>query len=130
MMKLKIYIVEDSELIKQRMSRLISTVEEAEIVGSAANIDEALELIKKLKPEVVILDISVEKVKGLKMIYDIKQIQPTPQVLMFTNYDFQGYKNKSYEYGADHYLDKSQEFEKLIDILEQIKKDHENSDHA
>jgi DNA-binding NarL/FixJ family response regulator len=127
-MKLRIYIIEDSESIMQRISRLISAVEETEIVGSSGNIDEALDSIKNLKPEVVILDISVEKVKGLKMIQDIKQMNPFTKVVMFTNYDFQSYKDKSYEYGADYYLDKSQEFEKLAGILEVVKKNHKNAE--
>ncbi len=127
-MKLRIYIIEDSESIKQRISRLISAVEEVEIIGSSGNIDEALDAIKNLKPEIVILDISVEKVKGLKMIQNIKQINHFPKIVMFTNYDFQSYKDKSYQFGADFYLDKSQEFEKLADILEGLKKNHKSAD--
>jgi DNA-binding NarL/FixJ family response regulator len=123
-MPVKVYIVEDSELIRQRIDRMISSVEDIEIAGYSDNINEAIDSIKHLKPHVVILDISVEKVKGLKMIFNIKQIKPAPQVIMFTNYDFENYREKSFEYGADYYLDKSNEFEKITTILEKVKRYH------
>ncbi len=123
-MLVKIYIVEDSELIRQRIDRLISFVEDVEIAGFSDNLNEAIDSIKRLKPHVVILDISVEKVKGLKMISNIKQIVPAPQVIMFTNYDFENYREKSFEHGADYYLDKSNDFEKIASILESVKRYH------
>ncbi len=128
MILVKIYIVEDSELIRQRIDRLISFVDEVEIAGYSDNVDEAIDDIKRLKPEVVILDISVEKVKGLKMIYNIKQIDPPPTVIMFTNYDFESYREKSFENGADYYLDKSHDFEKVTLILEKVKMGHKSID--
>jgi two-component system response regulator DevR len=124
LMPVKVYIVEDSELIRQRIDRLISFVEDVEIVGFSDNIDEGIDSIKCIKPHVVILDISVEKVKGLKMISSIKHIDPAPHVIMFTNYDFESYREKSFEHGADYYLDKSNDFEKIASILENVKRYH------
>jgi DNA-binding NarL/FixJ family response regulator len=119
---MNVYIIEDSELIKHRIIRLLSAVDNINIVGSSEDLENAFPAINAVKPDVIILDISVEKNKGFKMIREITSINPHPIIIMFTNYDFQSYKEKSFEHGADYYLDKSNEFQKLAGILEEIRK--------
>lgn len=123
-MTMKIYIVEDSEIISQRIKRLLSAIEGIEIAGVSEDFEEALISIKNLQPEVIILDISVGKSKGLNTIQDIKNVHPQTKIIMFTNFNFNNYKEISFEYGADYYLDKSNEFQNLPDVIEELKKKH------
>ena len=97
-------------------------IEDIEIAGVSEEFEEALISISKIQPEVIILDISVGKSKGLNIIQDIKNAVPQARIIMFTNFDFNNYKEISLEYGADYYLDKSNEFQNLPDVIEELKK--------
>lgn len=127
-MPLKVFIVEDSNIIRLRLYRLLSLIKGIEIAGIANNSKDALESIKKHSPVVVILDVSISNGDGIKMIKDIKNIHPHNTVIMFTTFDHRTYRDKSFKLGADFYLDKSVDFEKLTDIFEELKKKNSSPD--
>lgn len=117
---LKIFIADDSQIVRDRLSSMLMDVENVELIGQAKDVINAILGIKKLNPDVVILDIRMGWGSGIEVLQHIKQESPSPLVIIFTNYPYPQYKKKCIELGADYFFDKSTEFEKVPDLLKQL----------
>ncbi len=111
------FIADDSGPVRERLIDLLSEVEGAEVIGQAANVGDAVEGVRRLKPHVVILDIQMPGGSGVNVLKEIKQDSRPPVVLMLTNHTSPQYREKCMEWGADFFLDKSREFESLVTIF-------------
>ena len=104
------------------MIDLLSEVEGAEVAGQAANVDDAVEGVRRLKPHVVILDIQMPGGSGIDVLKEIKRGSLPPLVLMLTNHASPQYRKKCLEWGADFFLDKSRDLECLLTISKSLVK--------
>ena len=109
-------------MVCQRLRGLLSPLEGVTIDGEAHNATEALEFIQKKKPDVVILDIQMPDGNGFDVLQITKGHSPSTVVIIFTNYPFPQYRRKYLDAGADFFLDKSVEFEKLVELINQLSK--------
>lgn len=123
---MKIFIADDSAVVRERLKIMFSELPGIEIVGEARNVSEALNSIKKLHPDVVILDIKMPGGNGISVLENIKKIELAPVVIMLTNYPYPQYRKKCMDLGADFFFDKSTEFEKVMEVLEQLIQDSHN----
>ncbi len=114
---MKVFIADDSELMRERLVAMLSELPDIEIIGQARDGLEAIDLIQKLKPEVVILDIRMPGKSGIDVLQNIKENDPTTRVIMFTNYPYPQYRDKCLKTGADFFFDKSADFDQLIQVL-------------
>jgi DNA-binding NarL/FixJ family response regulator len=114
---MKVFIADDSPLVRERLINLLSDLREIEIVGEAENTLEAIDAIRRLQPEAVILDIQMAGGSGIDVLRHIKRDEPAPTVIMLTNYSDSQYRKRCTEARADFFLDKSTEFEKVMDVL-------------
>ena len=119
---MKVLIVDDSAIVLERLVSMFDDQKGIQIVGQAQNGIEALKFIKQHKPNAVILDIRMPGGNGIDVLQHIKQIDPSIKVIMFTNYPYSQYQTKCLESGADYFLDKSAEFNKIPEIINQIAK--------
>jgi DNA-binding NarL/FixJ family response regulator len=119
-MTLKIFIVDDSMPIVVRLTNILSENENLKIVGLANNATIAVEYILKSSPDVVILDIHMPDGNGIDILKQIKKERPSIVVLMLTNYTESDYKKICKKEGADYFLDKSIEFEKVLEICNKL----------
>jgi DNA-binding NarL/FixJ family response regulator len=88
---------------------------------------EAIKGIRELKPDAVILDIRLKEGSGFDVLLNIKAKDPSPVVIMFTNFPYSQYRKKSMELGADYFFDKSTEFNEIAPILKKMIQDaHRN----
>ncbi len=117
---MRVLIVDDSTLICERLKDVLSELTEIEIVGEARDGLEAVNFIRKLNPDVVILDIRMPKKNGIEVLQDIKKNEPHPIVIVLTNYPYPQYRKKCIEAGAEFFFDKSTEFDKVPKVLEQL----------
>ena len=114
---MKIVLVDDSQIVRERIFNLVSEVPGAEVVGEAGNSIEAIECVRKLQPDIVILDIKMPGDTGIEVLRKLKISYPSLKIIMLTNYPLPQYKAKCLEYGAEFFLNKSDEFEKITAIL-------------
>jgi DNA-binding NarL/FixJ family response regulator len=113
----RVLIVDDSKQVRERLVSLLSDYPEIRIVGQAGNGKEALDALDEQKPDTVILDIRLPGRNGIQVLGDIKTARPEITVIMITNYDFEQYRKQCMQLGADHFFNKTLEFEKVIDVL-------------
>lgn len=114
--QVRVMVADDSEIIRERTVALLIG-EGAEIVAEAADGIEAIEHARSLSPDLVVLDIRMPRMSGLEVLAQIKSWDPAPVVVVITNYAFSAYRSRCAELGADHFLDKSTEFERLREIV-------------
>ena len=122
---MKVFIADDSVLVKERVISMLSDLSFIEIIGKAENADEAIEKVRELKPDVVILDIRMPG-NGIIALQKIKEIENAPTVIMFTNYPYEQYRKKCLDSGAEHFFSKSEGIEKIINVLNQIDHNSKN----
>ncbi len=120
---MKIFIVDDSELVVQRVRSLLSNIEGLEFTGQATNANAAVEAIERLKPEVVILDIRLIGENGMNVLERIKKERTPPVVIMLTNYSYPQYRKKCRELGAEYFFDKVTEIESFVKVLRILAQD-------
>jgi DNA-binding NarL/FixJ family response regulator len=106
---MKILIVDDSAVVRERLVGMLSEIEGVEIAGEAENPQEAIEAIRRLKPDAVVLDIQMPGGNGIDVLEQIKKDSPAPMVIMLTNFPYPQYRKKCMEIGADFFFDKSTE---------------------
>ncbi len=99
MIRLKAVIVEDSRLARNELKELIKEHEEITLIGEAENVDDGFELITKLNPDLLFLDIHMPGKDGFEL---LEMLDHVPTIVFTTAYD--EYAIKSFEYNAFDYL--------------------------
>lgn len=107
MTPLRILIVDDHEVMRGGLRSLLETRPNWEVCGEAATGMEAIEQTKALRPDVVVLDISMPGSSGLEAIPVIRQGTPRPDVVILSRYEEREMRDKAIEAGARDYIPKS-----------------------
>ena len=112
-----VFIVDDSPVVRDRLAQMIAEIPGVRVVGQADIAFEAIAAIRRLKPAVVVLDISMPGGSGMHVLETIKRERSAPRVIMLTNFTHDQYRQKCLQLGADHFFDKTSEFERVLEIL-------------
>ena len=119
--KLKVLISDDSATVRERLVTMALDLPGVDVVGQAQDAPGTLDALRQVRPDVVILDIRMPGGNGIDVLREVKKMTPAPQVIMLTNFAYAQYRKKCIEAGADFFFDKSTEFEKLPQALEQVR---------
>jgi DNA-binding NarL/FixJ family response regulator len=114
---MKVFVVEDSDAICERIVRMVTDVNGVRVVGTADKVSTALLGIKKNEPDVVILDIQLLDGNGLTVLQQVKEELPSSKVIVLTNFNSDQYRDLAERYGADAFLDKSNDFMQIPDLI-------------
>jgi NarL family two-component system response regulator LiaR len=115
--KIKVLIADDHAVVREGTCRILSQEQRIEVVAEASNGEEAVKLATSLKPDVVIMDISMPVLDGIEATKQIKALLPTTAVLILTAYDDDQFVFSLLEAGAAGYLMKSVRGQELIDAV-------------
>jgi DNA-binding NarL/FixJ family response regulator len=115
---LKILIVDDAALVVSRLFEILSELDCIEMLYKANSYNQATEAIKKNLPDLVLLDIQLPGKNGIELLRFIKKNYPDIITVMLTNRVSDYYKELCESMGANHFIDKSSEFEKIPSIIE------------
>jgi len=110
---MKVFIADDSPILRERLKTMLSDFPEVEIAGQAKNTSEAIKSIKELEPDVVILDIRMPGGSGIEVLQSIKKDRPEIKVIVFSNYPYSQYRKKCMDLGADFFFAKSTESDQI-----------------
>jgi DNA-binding NarL/FixJ family response regulator len=114
---MRVFIADDSIPVVERLADLLEDVPGAQLVGRAGDVPEAVRCIQNVKPDALILDLQMPGGSGLDVLRAIRTEHPRLFVLICTNYPYPQFREKCLNAGANVFLDKSTEFEKIPDIL-------------
>lgn len=119
MQKFKTIIVDDEPEARELLSFLLSDYPEIDIKGKAENVDEAIALLLKLKPDLVFLDIEMPNKSGFDFLNEIKDFEMNPTIIFVTA--FNQYAIEAFKFAAFDYLLKPIESLELAKTLERLK---------
>lgn len=125
---LKVFLADDSPIIRQRLISLIAELAGLDIVGIAQTGAEAIDGAETLKPDVLILDIHMPESSGFDVLKQIKQRPDAPVIIILTNHP--EYQQGCLNAGADYFLDKSVEFNQIAGLLEQLNQKRDSDPHS
>jgi DNA-binding NarL/FixJ family response regulator len=112
-----VLIVDDSILILERMIPMLEELSDIQFVVHSANYNEAMELLKGLKPDIVLLDINLPDKSGIELLRKIKEEYKKIKVFMITNRANDYYKKICKKLGADNFFDKSKDFNLIAELI-------------
>ena len=125
--KINILHVDDSSAIKLYIKIMLMEISSIHILESAGTVAQAKTVLHSQPIDVAILDINLPDGNGLSLLAWIKKHYPSIIVIMFSNNSDSFFRSASQKAGANYFLDKSMEFEDLINILKIIKSNHSNT---
>jgi DNA-binding NarL/FixJ family response regulator len=120
MKNIKLLLVDDQELIRESLAFVLNTDEEIEVVGSAANGKEALQLCVELQPTIVLMDIQMPVLNGIEATRMIKQKWPDIKVMILTTFQEIDHVVEALSIGAEGYLLKAIHPKDLISGIKHI----------
>jgi len=104
---LRILVADDHEVVREGMRALIEHEPGWEVCGVATNGQEAVETAKKLKPEVIVLDVNMPELDGLQALRAIKRALPNSEVIIFSAHHSEEAIEDLFDAGAKSYIQKS-----------------------
>ena len=99
---------DDSPLIRQTLRRFLEKEDSWEVVGEAANGREAVEKAQELKPDLVVLDLSMPVMNGIQAAHELKRLLPSMPTVMFTNVAGSNFAEMAYSAGVSAVVSKSE----------------------
>jgi len=114
MQPIKILVVDDHTIVRDGISALLSLAGDMEVVGEATNGSEAVKMVEKLKPDVVLMDIAMPLMGGLEATRRISKDFPATKVLVLTQYDDKEYFFPVLESGASGFISKAAASSELV----------------
>ena len=109
-----------------RLQQMLSSMEKVEVVGSFQNGTDALSAMHKLKPDLAILDNKMPGLKGVDVIREIRKEDNKVKLMLLTFYADTYYKQQAMNAGADYFFSKSEDFEKIPVVLNELVKNEKD----
>lgn len=119
-MKSKIYILDDHPIVIEGLKKLIEPQEDMQVIGSAEDATAALQQIVKLKPDVVVLDITLRDRSGVDLIKKLRAGHPSTQILVYSMHDENVYAERCLRAGAMGYVMKGEASARVLQGLRQV----------
>jgi DNA-binding NarL/FixJ family response regulator len=117
---LRILIADDHEVVREGMRALIEHEPGWEVCGTAMTGQEAVDTAKKLKPEVVVLDMTMPELDGLDVLREIKRALPNTEVVIFSAHHSEEVIEQLFDAGAKSYIQKSDASRHLVAAIRSL----------
>ena len=118
--KITLFMVDDHPLIREGIKAQLASCEHIEIVGEAADGQEALRRVRELVPDVALVDISLPDVNGLETSRRLRQVVPQTRIIILTVHDDEEYVTQALQVGAHGYILKDTPVEEMIKGIESV----------
>lgn len=128
--KLRVILADDHQMMRDGLRLLINSQADMEVVGEAENGQAAVVLAQDLQPDVVVMDISMPEMNGLKATQSLKRTCPNISILTLTRHTDDGYLQQLLQSGSSGYILKQSASEELIRAIRQIAAGHVYLDPA
>lgn len=115
--KVRVLIADDQTLFREGIKDVLTGEKWIEVVGEAADGEEAVSLAKKLKPEVILMDIKLPKMDGINATKEIKKTMPQINILMLSSFEDEAHVMEAIQAGANGYLSKMLPAAELVNSI-------------
>jgi DNA-binding NarL/FixJ family response regulator len=113
----KVFLVDDSPLVRKRIAQMVEALPQLRVVGEAAGVPEAISGILAAKPDLVLLDLSLENGSGFDVLSAVHPREPGIAFYMLSNFAAEPYRRHAERLGARGFFDKSTDLERLRSTL-------------
>jgi len=120
MTKKRIFLVDDHPMVREWLTTHIQHQSDLAVCGEAEDAASALQSIVALKPDVVIVDVSLPRRSGIELIQDIKQMQPNVAVIVLSMHEEMLYAERALRAGARGYIMKRETTEKIVTAIRHV----------
>jgi DNA-binding NarL/FixJ family response regulator len=120
MAKISVLIADDHAIVREGISSLLETIDDIEVAGEAKNGQEALDKTQELKPDIILMDITMPGMSGLEATRLVRRQNPDTKVLVLTMHEGDEYFFKLLDAGASGYLIKGCSSEELVAALRAV----------
>jgi DNA-binding NarL/FixJ family response regulator len=118
--KVRIVIAEDHTILREGLRSLLSSDPNFEIVGEAEDGREAIRCVEKLKPDLILTDLSMPRMNGMEAIKEIRRISPVTKILVLTVHKTEEYILATFRAGANGYLLKDSTHAELVMAVKKV----------
>lgn len=119
---IKVLLVDDHELIRMGMRKIIENETDVVIAGEARSGEEALELVRSERPDIVLLDINMPGMNGVEATRRMARLEPQPKIIIVSVHAKDPVPSRLLEAGAMGYLTKEAAADELVDALHTVSK--------
>ena len=117
---IKVLLVDDHELVRMGMSRMLSDVSDITVVGEACNGEEALTQAKKLKPHVVLMDVQMPGIGGIEATRKLAHLFPQLAILVVTICEEEPFPSRILKAGAMGYITKGTDLQEMVLAIRKV----------
>jgi len=117
---ISVYLVDDLNMIRAGFRSLLAADPRFQVLGDSGDPRTAIEAIGKLRPDVVLLDISMPGLSGIDAIALLRKVHPAAKVIMLTHHEGESFVTQALSAGADGYLSKDSERAELFLAIESV----------
>ncbi|MFA5779194.1 MAG: response regulator transcription factor [Elusimicrobiota bacterium] len=117
---IKIFIVDDHALFRQGLKEIFNSRKDIKIVGEAPDSKECLKIYRKIRPDIILMDISLPDKDGLETTKEILKISPKQKVIVLSMYDDEKHIFEAFQNGAVGYFVKTKTVDELFKIINAV----------
>ena len=114
---LRVFLVEDAPAIRTRLAAMLNSIPDVALVGEAESVRGAIEGIGDKNPDAVVLDLQIIGGSGLEVLRTVHATSPMIRFAVLSNFATDQHRKACLAAGAEHFLDKSEEFPRIKDIM-------------
>lgn len=119
-MTIRVFLVDDHGVIRDGLQLLLETQEDIQVVGTASNGRQAVTAISELRPDIVIMDITMPELNGIEAAWQVQQVSPTTQVIILTVHSSDEHISRALEAGVRGYLLKDSVGNEVINAVRTV----------
>jgi DNA-binding NarL/FixJ family response regulator len=115
-----VYLVDDQTMIRAGFKSMLAGHAQLEVAGENGDPRKAVDAIEKLRPDIVLLDISMPSLSGIDAVPLIRKVHPKVKIVMLTHHEGESFVDQALRAGADGYLSKDSDPKELLLALESV----------
>jgi len=109
-------------IMLDRLQQMLVSLADVKVVGTFSNGTDALDALQALKPDLAILDNKMPGLRGIDVIREVRKDDREVKLMLLTFYADAYYRQQALNAGADYFFSKSEDFEKIPEVIDQLRK--------
>ena len=115
-----VFVVDDHPIVRQGLTQLMAQEPDVEVCGGADNVNDALQQVATLQPDLVLVDISLKDSNGLELLGQLKTVSESARTLVWSMFDESVYAERALRAGAMGYVNKQESIETVVYAVRQV----------